>query len=134
MKTYPIIIALGLGLGIISCDEKKENSNNDQTETLEVDQENASGQAATRDSTRTLADGTKMSVVIQLTDSINMPDELIRVIENTNDLDPDSILVKRRYVENGITYYELEFKMKGNRSETFTFDEEGKRRSGALDN
>lgn len=134
MKTSPIMIALALGIGIASCNEKKENSNNDPTEIMEVDQENALGQAAIRDSTRTLADGTRMPVVIHLTDSINMPEELIRVIENTDDLHPDSILVKRRFIENGITYFELEFKMQGNRSQTFTFDEEGKRRSDDLDN
>lgn len=134
MKAYPILIAFALAFGIFSCNGEKENSHNDPTGKLEVDQENVLGQASTQDSMRTLVDGTQMPVVIELTDSINMPEELIRVIENTDGLSPDSILVKRRFVENSITYYELEFKMQGNRRETFTFDKDGKRRSDALDN
>lgn len=126
MKRYPIYFALALGVGLFSCDEQKENSHNDPTGKLEVDQQN--GEIPKGDSTRYLVDGTPMPVVIEMTDSINMPPELIEVIENTDDLHPDSILVKRRFVENGITYFELEFKMEGNRSETFTFDEDGKRR------
>ncbi|UZD22908.1 hypothetical protein PBT90_05685 [Algoriphagus halophytocola] len=126
MKTSSLIIALTLGIGLISCNEREENSHNDPTGKLEVDQEN--GQIPEGDSTRYLVDGSTMPVVIEMTDSINMPKDLINVIENTDDLHPDSILVKRRFIENGITYYELEFKMKGNISETFTFDEDGKRR------
>lgn len=132
MKTYPLMIALAFVVGLMSCNEKAENSHNDPTGKLEVDQEN--GELPESDTTRRLVDGTRMPVVIEMTDSINMPAELIQVIENTQDLDPDSILVKKRYVENGITYYELEFRMEGNRSEIFTFDEEGKRRSEGLDN
>ena len=131
MKTYSIIIALALGVGLLSCNEKAERSHIDPSGKLEVDQEN--GELPEGDTTKTLADGTQMPVVIEMTDSIDMPEELIQVLENTQDLDPDSIIVKRRFVENNITYYELEFKMKGNRSETFTFDEDGKRRSEGLD-
>ena len=124
MKTSPIIIALALGVGLLSCNEKSEK--------IEVEQEN--GELPEGDTTRRLTDGTRIPVVIEMKDSINMPEELIQVIKNTEGLHPDSILVKRRFVENGTTFFELEFKMKGNRTEVFTFDDTGKRRSDALDN
>jgi len=76
-----------------------------------------------------LTDGTNRPVIIHSKDSINLPQELIDVIEKTDDIHPDSILVKRRFTENSITYYELELRMKDCSNERFTFDGEGKRKS-----
>ena len=124
MKIHPIILSSLIGFALISCKE------NNSTEVLEVDQEVIMEDTEIEsDSVTELSDGSRVPVVIELTDSINMPQQLVEVIENTNGLSPDSILVKKRYKENNITYYELEFKMDGGKSETFTFDEEGKIKS-----
>lgn len=130
---YPTVIAILLGSALLSCNESREGATDDSV-ILEVEDDNINDNTSIDpDTSLTLIDGTQSPVIVDLKDSITMPQQLIDVINNTNDLHPDSILVKKRFEEKGITYYELEFKMEGGRSETFTFDEDGKRRSEDLD-
>tara|TARA_R110002020_G_scaffold305892_2_gene521820 strand:- start:478 stop:879 length:402 start_codon:yes stop_codon:yes gene_type:complete len=131
MKKQLALFGLALSSILMSCNEQKEYGSVTDEGKLEVDEATSieGKMKAGKDTSMRLTDGTSIPVIIESTDSINLPQELVTVIENTNDIHPDSILVKRRFVENNITYYELEFRMKEGPNQTFTFDEEGKRKS-----
>ncbi|WP_192085275.1 hypothetical protein [Algoriphagus sp. Y33] len=131
MKNQISVFALALSSVMFACNEKKEYGSVTEDGTMVVE-ESTSVEEKTKagtDSSMRLTDGTKIPLVINSTDSINLPQELLEVIENIDEIHPDSILVKRRYEENNITYYELEFRMNNGPNQTFTFDEKGKRKS-----
>ncbi len=131
MKKHITVLAITIFSLIISCNEKKEYGDITDDGVMEV--EEATSEEGKRksgaDSSMRLTDGSKIPVIISRTDSIELPQELVTVLENTKDIHPDSILVKRKFEENNITYYELEFRMKGGPNQTFTYDSEGKRKS-----
>ncbi|PZX48396.1 hypothetical protein [Algoriphagus chordae] len=131
MKKHIALFALALSSVLMSCNEEKEYGSVTDDGIMEVDESTAIDEKmkAGTDTSMRLTDGTSIPVVIESKDSINLPQELLTVIENTSDIHPDSILVKRRFEENSITYYELEFRMKEGPNQTFTFDENGKRKS-----
>src|SRR5690606_6763459 len=115
MKIYPTVLAIILGSTLLSCNESRESATDDSV-VLEVEDDNINDNSSfDPDTSLTLIDGTQSPVIVDLRDSITMPQQLLDVINNTNDLHPDSILVKKRFEEKGITYYELEFKMEGGR-------------------
>lgn len=131
MKNQLAVLALALSSMMIACTEKKEDGSITNDGTMKVEESTSINEKmkAGTDSSMRLTDGTQIPVIINSTDSINLPQELLTVIENTEDIHPDSILVKRRFEENNITYYELEFRMKDGSNQTFIFDKEGKRKS-----
>ena len=131
MKNQLILIALALSSVMIACNEKKEYGSITDEGTMEVEESTSIEEKmkAGTDTSMRLTDGSSIPVIISPTDSINLPQELVTVIEKTSDIHPDSIVVKRRFVENNITYYELEFRIPGSPNQTFTYDEEGKRKS-----
>ena len=131
MKKHLALFGLALSSVLMSCNEQKEYGSVTEDGMLKVDESTEIDEKmkAGTDTSMRLTDGSSIPVIIESTDSINLPQELVTVIEKTNDIHPDSILVKRRFVENNITYYELEFRMKEGPNQTFTFDEEGKRKS-----
>ncbi|MEB2776288.1 hypothetical protein SYJ56_13270 [Algoriphagus sp. D3-2-R+10] len=131
MKNQLIVLALALSSMMIGCDEKKEDGSITDDGTMEVDESTSIDEKmkAGTDTSMRLTDGTRIPVIINSKDSIALPQELLTVIENTDDIHPDSILVKRRFKENNITYYELEFRMSQGPNQIFTFDSEGKRKS-----
>ncbi|MDR7131064.1 hypothetical protein J2X69_003423 [Algoriphagus sp. 4150] len=131
MKNQLAVLAIALSSVMISCNDRKEYGSVTEDDIIEVDEStdvNAKKKAGADTSMRQ-TDGRNIPVIISTTDSIELPQELRTVIENIDEIHPDSILVKRRFVENNITYYELEFRMNEGPNETFTFDEEGKRKS-----
>ncbi|WP_439489045.1 hypothetical protein [Algoriphagus sp.] len=131
MKKNITVLAIAIFSLSISCNEKKEYGSITDDGVMEV--EEATSEEGKRksgaDSSMRLTDGSKIPVIISPTDSIELPQELVTVLENTKDIHPDSIFVKRKFEENNITYYELEFKMKEGPNQTFTYDVEGKRKS-----
>tara|TARA_R110002020_G_scaffold254617_1_gene468372 strand:- start:57318 stop:57719 length:402 start_codon:yes stop_codon:yes gene_type:complete len=131
MKNQLKVLAIALGIGLMSCNEKKEYGDITKDGTMRVDESTEIDEKmkAGTDSSMRLTDGTTIPVIIYPTDSIKLPNELLSVINKTSDIHPDSILVKRRFVENNITYFELEFKMQEGPNQTFIFDEDGKRKS-----
>jgi len=131
MKKYIAIAAVALSSIMIACNEKKEYGDVTDDGVMEVDEATSSEESrkAGADSSMRLTDGSRIPVIIQPTDSITLPDQLLTVIEKTSEIHPDSIMVKRRFKENNITYYELEFRMNNGEKQTFIFDEEGKRKS-----
>lgn len=131
MKKQIAVFVLAISSMTIACNEKKEYGSVTDDGTMEVDESTSIDEKmkAGTDTSMSLTDGTNIPVIIHSKDSINLPQELIDVLEKTDDINPDSIVVKRRFTENNITYYELEFKMENGSNETFTFDGEGKRKS-----
>ena len=131
MKKYITLIAVAFSTMLISCNEKKEDGSITEDgkmiveEATEIDQKKMAG----TDSSMRLTNGRSIPVIIQSSDSIELPQELLTVIENTDDIHPDSILVKRKFEENNITYYELEFRMKEGPNQVFTYDGQGKKKS-----
>ncbi|WP_339750691.1 hypothetical protein [Algoriphagus aquimarinus] len=125
------LIVLVSALALIACNDKKEDGSITSTGVMEVEESTELSEKlkSGMDSSVTLTDGRRIPVVISPVDSINLPQELLHVINNTSEIHPDSIVVKRRFVENNITYYELEFRMQDGSNQTFTFDEDGKRKS-----
>ncbi|REG88312.1 hypothetical protein [Algoriphagus antarcticus] len=131
MKKQLAVLVVAISSILFACNEKKEYGDVTEDGIMDVD-ESTSLDGKTKagtDSSMRLTDGTRIPVIIESTDSINLPQELLDVIEKTDDINPDSILVKRRFTENNITYYELEFRMKEGSNQTFIFDGEGKRKS-----
>ncbi|PZX61282.1 hypothetical protein LV84_00270 [Algoriphagus ratkowskyi] len=131
MKKHLAIIGLALSSMTFACNEKKEDGSITEDGVMQVEEVTSeNGQIlAGKDSSMRLSDGTRIPVEITSADSINLPQELLTMIEKTDDLDPGNIVAKRRFIENNITYYELEFKMREGSNQTFIFDEDGKRKS-----
>lgn len=131
MKKQLAILTLAISSMTMACNEKAEYGSVTPDGEMEVEESTDmdARMRAGEDSSMRLTDGTRIPVIIQPADSIQLPEQLLSVIESTNDIHADSIMVKRRFTENSITYYELEFRMKEGPNQTFTFDEEGKRKS-----
>ncbi|MBB6328512.1 putative secreted protein [Algoriphagus iocasae] len=131
MKKHLSLVALALSTILISCNEEKEYGSitDDGKMVVEESTELDHKKMAGTDSSMRLTDGRTIPVIIKSSDSIELPQELLTVIENIDDIHPDSILVKRKFEENNITYYELEFRMKEGPNQILTFDGEGKRKS-----
>jgi hypothetical protein len=131
MKKHIALFVLALTTILMGCNEEKEYGSVTDNGVMEVDESTAIDEKmkAGSDTSMRLTDGTSIPVVIESTDSIDLPQELLSVIEKSSDIHPDSILVKRRFEENSITYYELEFRMKEGPNQILVFDEDGKRKS-----
>lgn len=131
MKKQIVLLAVAFSSMMVACNEKEEDGSITEDGVMVVD-EATSIDGKTKagiDSSMSLTDGSRIPVIIDSTNSITLPEELLHVIENTDDLHSDSIVVKRRFEENTITYYELEFRMKEGPNQTITFDGKGKRKS-----
>src|SRR5690606_5651557 len=101
MKKELVVVALALSSVMIGCNEKKEYGDITDDGTMEVDESTSieEKEKAGTDTSMRLTDGTSIPVIINSKDSIALPQELLTVIENTDDIHPDSILVKRRFKE-----------------------------------
>lgn len=114
---YPALASLML----FSCGENKNDSYEDSIEA----QNEMSGSEHASDTNMVKRDGTLLDGTLDDTEVV-LPQGLLEMIENDNALSADQIISKRRFEENAITYYELEFKISDTKTEIMTFDENGK--------
>jgi len=132
MKKLLIVPMVLLSLVLFSCSNSKDDTIDDSNGVLRVEEQIESldkNVRATPDSTIRQKGGTRMPVEISQTDSLTLPNELLKVIEKTEGIDAENIQVKRRFIEDNITYYQLEFKLDNGQTKTITFDESGKEKS-----
>lgn len=74
-------------------------------------------------------DGTLLDGTIDQTDTVKLPSQVLEVISNDKALSVDKIRSKRKFTENGITYYEIQFMTPDEKTQAMIFDETGKIKS-----
>jgi hypothetical protein len=124
MKIKLFIFPALLSSLLFSCGEKKDS----QYENSVKAQNEMSGPEHETDTNMVKRDGTILEGTLDASDSVKLPDRILEMIENDNSLSHDKIISKRKFTENSITYYEIEFRISDTKTEMMTFDEDGKMR------
>ncbi|MEP1085635.1 hypothetical protein [Algoriphagus sp.] len=127
MKINLILSLATVALFTVSCGEKSDNINEESIEA----QNEISGAMHESDTIIVRRDGTLLDGALGQTESVELPAEVLEVIENDDALSVDNITNKRKFEENAITYYEVTFMVKGEQSITIVYNENGKRKSDA---
>lgn len=132
MKNLLVLPMILLSLTFFSCSNPNDDAVEESNGILRVEEQIETRDKdvlETQDSSIRQKGGTRMPVEITQTDSLTLPNELLKVIEKTEGIDAKNIQVKRRFVEDNITYYQLDFKLNNGQKKTIIFDESGKEKS-----
>ena len=88
-----------------------------------------SGAIHENDTNMVKRDGTLLDGAIDQHNAVNLPEEVLEVIENDDALSADNIKSTLKFTENSITYYEVDFILPNETTKTIIFDESGKIKS-----
>ena len=124
MKTQLFLSLATAAILTVSCGEKSDNTYEDSVEA----QNEMSGAEHASDTNMVKRDGTILSGAMDISDSVKLPSPILDVIETEDEISVDKIRSKRKFEENGITYYEISFMTTGNQPLTIIYDEDGKKK------
>ncbi|SFA85588.1 hypothetical protein [Algoriphagus aquimarinus] len=125
MKTQLVIYPAMIALLCMSCGEDKKDT---YEESIEAQNE-MSGPMHEGDTNMVKRDGTLLDGAIDQADTVKLPTQVLEVISNDKALSVDKIRSKRKFTENGITYYEIKFMTPDEKTQSMIFDETGKIKS-----
>ncbi len=114
-----------IALLCISCGESKDSAYEDSIDA----QNEMSGAIHENDTNMVKRDGTLLDGAIDQHNAVNLPEEVLEVIENDDALSADNIKSTLKFTENSITYYEVDFILPNETTKTIIFDESGKIKS-----
>jgi len=122
MKSPLIIYPAMLALLFTACDEKKVNATEESFEA----QDEISGPLHEQDTDMVKQDGTLLPGAVEQFDSIPLPAKVTDKINADATLSKDSISGTKKFIEDGVTYYEVRFNSKSGETKTVVYDEDGK--------
>ena len=125
MRTQLVIYPAMIACLSMSCGENKDDINSESIEA----QNEISGEVHENDTNMVKRDGTLLDGAMDTADSVKLPSKVLEVIAKDDAISEDKIESKRKFSENGITYYEISFLTAQGKTHTMIFDEDGKLKS-----
>jgi len=136
MKTQLVIYPAVVAALFFSCGESKQEKATE--ESIEAQNE-MSGELHEGDTSMIKRDGTMLDNAAGLSDeseiqqqnqdNIVLPQPVLTAIGKDKTFNEKNIVAKRKFEEEGVTYYEIQFKISDNDTKTVTYSEDGKIKS-----
>ena len=125
MKKHILLSLATFAVLTVSCGEKSNNTNEESIES----QDKISGAMHESDTNMVKRDGTLLSGAMDQADSLTLPAPVLEAINMNDGVSVDQMTSKRRFEEDGKTYYSVTFMRNGEESLTLNYDENGKPKS-----